>query len=627
MFTPRRWKTALAAGAVGLALAAETMAGAFAAEPEPRHGLAMHGEPKYGPDFEHLDYADPNAPKGGTLTLGAIGSFDSLNPYILRGQPAAGSGLPFESLLFNTADEAFSEYGLLAETVTMPEDRSWVRFTLRPEARWHDGEPVTVDDVIFSLETLKTRGRPFFRAYYANVLKAEKTGEREVTFTFDDTVNRELPLIVGQMPILPKHYYDEVEFDRTTLTPPLGSGPYRVKRVDAPRTIVYERVEDYWGADLPVNRGRNNFDELRYEYYRDGNVALEAFKAGNIDMRFENSSRLWATAYTGPGIDRGWIVREEIPTESGTGMQGFVYNTRRDIFQDPRVRRALAYAFDFEWTNANLFYGAYARTESYFSNTELAAEGLPSEAELALLEPFRDQPPEAVFTQEYRAPSTDGSGMPRENLRTALGLLQEAGWEVENGRLVNQETGRPMAFEVLLVSPEFERIVAPFIQNLQRLGVQARMRTVDTAQYQNRLDSFDFDMIVNVWGQSLSPGNEQRDFWGSEAAELDGSRNYAGIQDPVVDALIDRIITAESREDLIAATRALDRVLLWGHYVVPHWHSRDTRVAYWDKFARPDVLPKYGLDLFAWWVDGDKVADLRRQRAPVVGGAQARTIN
>jgi microcin C transport system substrate-binding protein len=596
------------------------------AEQEARamHGASMYGDLKYGPDFTHFDYANPDAPDGGTLVLSAVGSFDSLNPYILKGTPASGLTLTFETLTVGTADEPFSEYGLIAESIEMPEDRSWVIFTLRPEARWHDGEPITVEDVIWSLETLKTKGHPFYRAYYANIAKAEQVGERQVKMTFEEgLVNRELPLIAGQMPVLPKHYYEQVPFDKTTLEPPLGSGPYKIKRLEPGRSIVYERVPDYWGANLPVNRGRNNYDVVRYEYFRDSNVALEAFKAGEYDFRAENESKLWATAYTGPAFDAGLIVKEEVPHERGTGMQGFVFNTRRELFKDPRVRAALAYAFDFEWTNVNLFYGQYSRTESYFSNSELAATGLPSAAELALLEPYRDQLPEEVFTTAYEAPATDGSGNSRANLRAALQLLREAGWAVEDGKL-RDASGRPFTFEILLVSPAFERIAGPFVQNLQRLGIEARVRTVDTAQYQNRLDEFDFDMAVASWGQSQSPGNEQRDFWSTPAADTAGSRNLAGIKDPVVDALIDGIIQAPTREDLVAATRALDRVLLWGHYVIPHWHIQVERVAYWNKFSHPQITPRFGLDLFAGWIDPVKVAALQRRGAEV-GGAQAAT--
>jgi microcin C transport system substrate-binding protein len=610
--------------ALVVALATPTVALHAEEEARAAHGASMYGDLKYGPGFTHFDYANPDAPRGGTLVLSAVGSFDSLNPYILKGTPASGVTLMFETLTTGSADEPFSEYGLLAESIEMPEDRSWVIFTLRPEARWHDGQPITVEDVIWTLETLKAKGHPFYRAYYANIAKAEKVGERQVKMTFEEgRINRELPLIAGQMPVLPKHYYEQVPFDKTTLQPPLGSGPYKIRRLEPGRSIVFERVPDYWGADLPVNRGRYNFDVVRYEYFRDNNVALEAFKAGVYDFRAENESKLWATAYTGPAFDAGLIVKEEIPHERGTGMQGFVFNTRRDLFKDPRVRAALGYAFDFEWTNANLFYGQYSRTESYFSNSELAATGLPSAAELALLEPYRDQLPDEVFTTAYEAPATDGSGNNRANLRNALELLREAGWAVQDGKL-RDASGRPFTFEILLVSPAFERIAGPFVQNLQRLGIEARVRTVDTAQYQNRIDDFDFDMTVATWGQSLSPGNEQRDFWSTPAAGTPGSRNLAGIKDPVVDALIDKIIQAPTREDLVAATRALDRVLLWGHYVIPHWHIQVERVAYWNKFAHPEITPRFGLDLFAWWIDAAKVAALQRRGAEV-GGAQAAT--
>ncbi|HEX2480099.1 MAG TPA: extracellular solute-binding protein, partial [Geminicoccaceae bacterium] len=441
---------------LALTLALVTPASVRAQEVAPSHGVAMHGDLKYGPAFEHFDYVNPEAPKGGTVTFASIGSFDTLNPFIIKGTGADGLGFLFETLTTQSEDEPFSEYGLLAESIEMPEDRSWVAFTLRPEARWHDGKPVTVDDVIFSFNTLKEKGLPFYRAYYKNVTKVEAAGERRVKFTFEETTNRELPLILGQLPILPKHYYENVEFDKTTLQPPLGSGPYRIKSLEPGRRIVYERVKDYWGADVPVNRGSWNFDEIRYEYYRDANVALEAFKAGAYDIRVENTSKFWATAYTGPMFDAGWIVKEEIPHELGTGMQGFAFNLRRPMFQDPRVRRALAYAFDFEWTNRTIMYGQYDRTESYFSNTELAAAGLPSAAELELLEPFRDQLPEEVFTEVYEAPATEGEGGIRQNLRTALRLLGEAGWSVEDGQLVNGE-GQPFRFEILLNGPSFER--------------------------------------------------------------------------------------------------------------------------------------------------------------------------
>lgn len=582
---------------------------------EPTHGVAMHGDPLYPADFTHFAYVDPDAPKGGTLAMAAIGTFDSLNPYILKGNAATGAALVYETLTTQSNDEAFSEYGLLAQSIEMPEDRSWVAFTLRPEARWQDGRPVTVDDVVFSFDILKEKGAPFFRAYYANVVKAGPAGERRVKFTFDGTSNRELPLILGQMPVLPKHYWEGREFDRSTLEPPLGSGPYRVKSVDAGRSLVLERVKDYWGADIPVNRGRNNFDEIRYDYYRDPNVALEAFKAGQSDLRVESSSRFWATGYDGPALQKGLIVKLEIPTEGGNGMQAFVFNTRRAKFADPRVRRALDYAFDFEWTNKNLFYGQYARTNSYFSNSELAAEGLPGPDELKLLEPYRDRLPKQVFEQVYQSPTTDGSGNNRDNLREAVALLKEAGYEVKGGKLVNTATGEPLTFEIMIDQGGlFERIVGPFAKNLERLGIGVTVRGVDDAQYQKRQDDFDFDMVIGTFPQSLSPGNEQRDFWGSQSADVPGSRNLIGIKDPIVDELIGKIITADSREALIAACRALDRVLLWNHYVIPQWHNRVTRIAYWDKLQHPATWPRYGVDLFAWWSDPAAVAKIEQAR-------------
>lgn len=584
-----------------------------AAEPTTAHGFALHGDLKYGPDFDRLDYVNPGAPRGGGTRLSAIGTFDTLNPFTLKGVSAAGLGGVFDTLTYQSLDEPFSEYGLLAETITIPEDSSWVEFTLRPEARFHDGSPVTVDDVIFTFGALKTEGHPFYRAYYANVDGAEAVGERTVRFSFSGELNRELPLIVGQMPVLSKAYWSERTFENTTLEPPLGNGPYRIAEVEPGRSITYERVEDYWGKGLPVNQGRDNFGKLRYDYYRDSTVALEAFKAGQYDVRVETSSKDWATAYESPALERGLIKREEIPNQQPTGMQAFLFNTRRDIFQDPAVREALSYAFDFEWTNKTLFYGAYTRTESYFSNSELASSGLPSEAELEILESLRGQIPERVFTEAYQPPTTDGSGNLRSNLRKALELLREAGWEIRDGKLTNKETGRVMRFEMLLVNPAFERVVLPFKKNLERLGVQMDVRTVDTSQYQKRLDEFDFDMIVAGIGQSLSPGNEQRDFWHSEKAGEPGSRNLAGISDPVVDELIDLVISAPNRESLINRTRALDRVLLWGFYVIPNWHIQVFRVAYWDKFGRPEVSPKYSLGLDTWWVDPEKAAALAKR--------------
>ena len=581
----------------------------------PSHGLSLHGGLKYGPDFTHFDYVNPDAPKGGTIRQSAIGTFDSLNPFILRGQSAAGIGMIYESLMTPSLDEPDADYGQIAESVEVADDISWVVFNLRPEARWHDGSPITADDVVYSFDILKTKGHPFYRAYYAAVDRAEKLGPHKVKFVFRVGLNRELPKILGQLTVLPKAYYETHEFDKTTLEPPLGSGPYRIVELEPSRSITYERIPDYWGQDLPVNRGTNNFDVIRIDYYRDRTVALEAFKAHEYDFRLENTAKVWATGYDFPAARQGFVIAEEIPHENPTGMQGFVFNTRRAIFQDRRLRRALAYAFDFEWTNANLFNGAYTRTKSYFSNSELAAQGLPSAEELALLEPLRGQIPDEVFTDIYQPPKTDGSGNVRANLRIAKKLLEETGWVIENGKLVHQGSGEPLEIEFLLVSPAFERIVGPLTQNLKRLGVASRIRTVDTAQYQNRLDQFDFDIVVATFGQSLSPGNEQLDFWGSSKADIEGSRNLIGVVDPAVDALIETIIAAPNRAALVTATRALDRVLLWGHYVIPHWHIRTFRVAYWNRFGQPKVRPRYGLGFNTWWIDPDKDAALQRGEA------------
>ena len=580
------------------------------------HGHSMYGDLKYGPEFRHFQYVNPEAPKGGDVKLAAIGTFDTLNPFVLKGVPAAGLGGTVDTLTVASEDEPFSQYGLIAESIEMPADRSWVAFTLRPQARFHDGSPITVEDVIWTFETLKTKGHPFYRSYYAQVAKAEKVGDRKVRFGFAPGDNRELPLIVGQLPVLSRAYWSKRDFEKTTLEPPLGNGAYRIESVEPGRSITYRRVKDYWAVKLPVNVGRENFDSIRFDYYRDITVAIEAFKGGEYDFRQENVAKNWATAYASPAVTHGLIKKEEIPNEVPTGMQAFVYNTRRPIFQDARVRRALAYAFDFEWTNKNLFYGAYTRTRSFFSNSELASSGLPGAEELKVLEPFRGKVPDEVFTREYQPPATDGSGNTREGAREALRLLGEAGWTIKGQKLTNAR-GEPMQFEVLLSDPTWERIALPFVKNLERLGVAARVRTVDAAQYEKRQDDFDFDVAVFVWGQSLSPGNEQRDFWGSEAAGTKGARNLAGIKDPVVDRLIDLVITAPDRAGLVARTRALDRVLLWGHYVIPHWHIRAYRVVHWDKFSRPAVSPKYALGFDTWWVDPQKEAALARRKGEI----------
>lgn len=579
---------------------------------EAQSSLALHETPKYAADFTHFDYTDPDAPKGGTLRLAAIGTFDNLNPFILKGLAAAESSSVFETLMESSLDEAFSEYGRLAKTVTVAPDKSWVAYELRPEARFQDDTPVTPEDVIFSFETLRDKGHPFYRSYYKDVVKAEKTGPHAVKFTFKNAGNAELPLIMGQMPILPKHAWKGKDFAATTLEPLTGSGPYKISQVNPGRSITYTRDKNWWGANLPINKGRYNFDTIIIDYYRDVTVAVEAFFAGKYDFRLENIAKNWATAYNTPAVKTGKIVRQEVKIELPSGMQGFVFNLRRPLFQDRRVRQALDLAFDFEWSDRTLAYNAYKRTKSYFQNSELAATGLPSEDELKILEPYRGKIPDEVFTQAYEPPVTDGSGDARANLRKATALLAEAGWTLKDGKLVDAK-GTPFKFEIVDSSPLFERWVAPFIRNLERLGIDAKFRVVDTAQYQNMMDDFDFDMTVHVFPQSLSPGNEQRDFWTSAKADQKGSRNLIGLRNPVVDDLVEKLIHAKDRKELITLCHALDRVLLWGEYVILHWNSGAYRIAYWDKFGQPKITPRYGFDPNSlWWFDEAKAAKLGR---------------
>jgi microcin C transport system substrate-binding protein len=611
-FVHRLAAAVFAVGALSAPLAAQEKAGGTPALPDiaavaPAVGVAMHGEPQYAKGFTHFSYVNPDAPKGGEMKLYTTGTWDSFNAFIAKGTPVAGIGTIYDTLLTSAADEPFSEYGLAAETVRMPEDRSWVSFDLNPKARFHDGEPITPEDVIWTFNFLVENGDPLYRFYYGNVREVVKTGDRQVTFLLDDDAeNRELPLILGQLPILPEHYWTAEGRDPTasTLEAPLGSGPYRIADFEPGRYVVYERVEDYWGKDLPVNVGRYNADRLRYDYYRDTTVALEAFKAGAYDVRVENSAKNWAVGYDFPAHAQGLVKKATFDHDMPSGMQGWVYNTRRDIFEDPLVREALAYAFNFEWANQTIFYDQYVRTRSYFDNSELAATGLPTPEELKILEPLRGQIPERVFTESYAPPVGDASGTIRDNLRTAFTLLQQAGWQIDpkTRKMAHADTGKPLSFEILLVSPEAERYTLPFVENLKTLGVDARVRTVDTAQYINRLRSFDFDMTVVVWGQSLSPGNEQREFWSSAAADHNGSRNYAGLRSEAVDALIEQVIQAPDRDSLVTRVHALDRVLQWNFLVIPHFHSPNQRIAYWDKFGFTDARPMRGIDLMSWWV-------------------------
>lgn len=575
---------------------------ALPAAAEPRHGLAMHGALKYPAGFAHFDYVNPAAAKGGELRLADTDPFDSFNPYIAKGQAPDGIGLTTDTLMEQSQDEPFSMYGLVAESVETPPDRSWVQFTLRPSARFHDGRPMTPDDVIFSLDILRTKGAPSYRFYYAGVERAEKIGERGVKFTFKPGDNREMPLILGELPVLPKHYWQGKAFEETTLEPPLSSGPYRVAKFEPGRFVTYERVKDYWAKDLPVRRGQFNFDRVRIDVYRDSAVALEALKAGEYDIRPENEAKKWASGYDDwAAVKDGRARKENFAHGRPAGMQGFAFNLRRPLFADIRVREALGLAFDFEWANRTLFSGQYTRTQSYFDNSELAARGLPDSAELKVLDPLRGQVPDAVFTTPFQAPVTGGDGYARANLKRAVALLESAGWQVVDGRLVDG-AGQPFAFEVLLNSPAFERIALPWTRNLARLGIEARVRTVDSTQYVNRVRGHDFDVIVMSWGASLSPGNEQSSFWTSEAAEQKGARNFGGIKNPAIDRLVEQVIAAPDRAQLVARTRALDRVLLWNHYVVPQWHIPYDRVAFWDKFGRPESVPMKGWQMHTWWM-------------------------
>jgi microcin C transport system substrate-binding protein len=564
---------------------------------EAKHAFALHGDPKYPATYTHFEYTNPDAPKGGTLNLSAIGTFDTLNPYIVKGVPAGGMAILgqtfiYDSLMEQSYDEPFSMYGLIAETVEQADDNSWVAFNLNKAAKWADGQPITSADVIWTFNALMQDGSPFYKAYYHDVKDVTAEGDHRVKFAFSITENRELPLIIAQLPVLPKHYWEQPDkkFTETTLVPPLGSGPYKIGRVVPGRSIQYVRDENYWAKDLPVNKGRFNFDRITYTYFRDSNVALEAFFGGKFDIIQEQVAKLWATAYDAPAVKDGRVIKKEIPNTRPTGMQGFIYNTRRPVFQDPEVRKALAYAFDFDWSNKQFAYGAYSRTNSYFENSTLASEGLPAGRELEILEKYKGKIPEEVFTTEYKPPATDGSGNNRENMKQAANILEAAGYKLGKDGVRVNDKGIRLEFEMIDNNPAFERWTMPFIQNLKKIGVAARYRVVDDAQYTNRLEKFDFDMTTMVIAQSDSPGNEQRDFWGSSKADLNGSRNYIGIKDPVVDELIDLIINAPDRAELEARTKALDRVLLWNHYVIPHWYYGAWRIAWWKKLQHPEKL-------------------------------------
>jgi microcin C transport system substrate-binding protein len=593
------------------------------AEAEKHHALSLIRTPKYPADFKHFDYVNPNAPSGGTVKLSSPATYDNLNPLVFRGSLAPGLNImgatPFnlDTLMLRSEEEGSTLYCLICEWVSYPDDFGSVTFKLREEAKWHDGQPITAEDVIFSMNAAKGKDpdtglpyQPQLAQYYKNVVKGEKTGDREVTFTFDMKGNRELPLIVGELAVFPKHYWTGKDANgkprditKSTLEPPLGSGPYKIKTLHPGDGISFARFPDYWGKDLPVRRGQNNFDTVEFQFYGDRNVSMEAFKAGQYDFKDERSAKAWATAYDFPALTQGRVVKREVVLETPKPMQGFAFNLRRPKFQDIRVRRAFNLAFDFEWANQNLFYGQYARTSSYFEGQELAAKGLPSPDELKLLEPLRNEIPPEVFTQEYKNPVNATPNDFRTHLREAARLLKEAGYTVVNNQLQNS-AGEPFTVEFLIDDEAFQRLILPYVENLKRLGIDATVRVVDSTEQKRREDSFDFDIIVGAFGQSDSPGNEQRDFWGSAAADQPGSRNVIGIKNPAVDALVDKIIFATNREALVTATRALDRVLLWSAYAVPQWHSASERIAYWNKFASPNTTPKISIGFpDVWWFD------------------------
>jgi microcin C transport system substrate-binding protein len=613
------------APALGLTLGTPATAPALAQSGEPtwRHALSLFGEVKYPAGFKRFDYVNPDAPKGGLARQILVGTFDNFNIAVagVKGSLAAAVGLVYESLMTPSLDEVSTEYGALAESVSHPDDFSFVVYRLRAEAKWHDGKPVTPEDVIFSLDSFK-KHHPQYSAYYRHVVKAEKTGDRAVKFTFDAPGNRELPQIIGQLTILPKHWWEGTDSEGrkrdvsvTTLEKPLGSAPYRIKDFVAGRTVTLERVKDYWGRELGFAIGRNNFDELRYEYFRDGSVALEAFKGDQVDWRTENSAKNWATAYDFPAVTDKRVLLEEFPNRSSGIMQAFALNIRREKFSDPRVRRALNFAFDFEEMNKQIFFDQYKRISSYFDGTELASSGLPQGKELEILETVRAEVPPEVFTKAYSNPVGGNPEAVRENLREGLRLLKEAGYEVRDRKLVDSKTGAAFTLELLSADPSFERVMLFIKPSLERLGITVGVRTIDPTQYENRLRSWDFDVVVSSWGQSLSPGNEQREYWGAQAADMAGSRNVVGIKNKAVDKLIERVIFAKDRDELVVATKALDRVLLWNHYVVPQWNYPKVRTARWDRFGRPAELPKYGQSAFPslWWYDAEKAARIGRR--------------
>ncbi len=575
---------------------------ASAVQAAPSHGITPFGELKYNRWFPHFDYVNPKAPTGGNIKLNYSLAFDNLNPFILKGVSAPGMTYVFESLMKPSLDEPQSYYGLIAQSIDLAADKSYADFTLRRAARWHDGKAITADDVVWSFHTLKEEGHPTYRIMYASIDKVEKLSSHQVRFHFTDPTNRELPILAASMNVLPKHYYAEHEFNKTTLIPPLGSGPYRVDQVNQGRSIRFARVEDYWARDLPVNRGQYNFDRIQFDVFRDEIVGVEAIKSGQYDFRQEYIARIWANAYDTPAVRDGRLIKRTIDNKIPSGMQAFIFNTRKHKFSDPRVREAIGLTMDFEWMNETLFYGAYARSQSYFQNTDFMATGVPEGDELALLEPYRDQLPKKLFYAPFEMPLTDGSGSARENLLQAQRLLNQAGWVMRDGVRVHQDTGEALSVEFMMNQRTFEKIISSVGRNLKRLGIDSNFRYVDDSQYQKRIDQRDFDIVSIWWNYGLHfPGIEQMGFWHSSQADVPGGKNYSGLKDPVVDALIGNLLTATTLDELTTAAHAFDRTLLWKHLVIPHWHLGAWRLLYWDKFGIPEEWPAYGLSVDHWW--------------------------
>lgn len=602
-----------AAGAIAAPLVTLPEAGHAQVVPAGGYAVGVLATPALPRGFTHFPYVDPQAPKGGAATFSQIGGFDSFNPFIVRGTPAASVSLIWDTLLKQSDDEAAVAYGWLAESVAVAADHGSVTFTLHAKARFADGSPVRASDVVWSFETLVAKGQPFYQQYYAAVAGARAVDDRTVAFTLKPGASRELPLILGQLAVLPEAWWKGRDFTAPLTDAPLGSGPYAVAHSAFNRSVTYRRRPDYWAADLPVCRGFYNIDSITHEYFGDPAVALQAFKAGDIDFRNENIAKNWATAYDFDAVKKGLVIKRIFPNRLPTGMQGFGMNTRRPVFQDVRVRQAIAWAYDFEWANKVLFYGGYERTRSYFSNSDLASSGLPQGAELALLEPYRRDLPPQLFTEPFTLPVTDGSGNNRPQLLAALKMLEAAGWRVQDRKL-RDAAGQPMRFEILLNDPVFERVTLPYAEDLKHLGIDVSVRVVDPSQYQTRMDNFDFDMTVVLFPESDVPGSEQRDYWGSAAAKIPGSDNQMGVSSPVVDALIDKVIAANDQESLLAACHALDRVLLWGWYVVPQWHLGAYRLAFWDVFGFPTQPMRAGFDIDTWWIDQAKAAVTDRSR-------------